>query len=558
MATVAEAFAQAKKSFETGDSARAEFICRQIVAMQAGQAAVWFLLASACEHQGKVAEAGAHYRQVIRLLPDCAEAHTGLGNTYARQGQPADAEKCYREAVRLRPSDARTHYNLGVVATQQGNYQDAITHYQEAVRLDPKDVEALSNLGNVQRLLGQAEQAVASQQQALQLQPNSTTIINNLAATLVDVGRLDEAIGYFHQALRMDANLVECYNNIGQLRKQQGRLDEALANFEHALRLVPDHAAARWNRALIWLLLGDWQRGWPEYEWRWHQPGRTRPASPQPLWDGAPLNGRTILLGAEQGLGDTIQFIRYAALIKERGGNVIVECPPTLMRLLAGVRGIDQMVLANSPQPPHHVQAPLLSLPGILGTSVDTIPTGGPYLSADTTLMDHWNRFLTPLWGFKVGIAWQGNPRFCDDRQRSIPLSQFSGLASINGVRLISLQKGPGVEQLREHSQVMDLGSTLDEANGPFMDSAAIMKHLDLVICSDSAVAHLAGALGVPVWLALPLVPDWRWLLEREDTPWYPTMRLFRQKRIGDWDDVFRRIGEELRTLVEQRPKSQG
>jgi hypothetical protein len=332
----------------------------------------------------------------------------------------------------------------------------------------------------------------------------------------------------------------------------------------------------------LWLLRGDFAQGWSEYEWRWLQPNTPPRSLPQPLWDGSPLDGKIILLHAEQGLGDTLHFIRYAPLVQQRGGKVIVECQSALRPLLTGFPGVSSLVDRGATLPAFEVQAPLLSLPRILNTRLNAIPNEVPYLHADSKLVSRWRRELRKDEGgrmtddvggyasssfrlhpssFRIGIAWQGSPTYRYDRQRSIPLSQFAPLSQIAGVRLISLQKGPGAEQLQmmkeeegqgNEKSTMDTVSSfvLDETVGAFVDTGAIMEQLDLVICSDSAVAHLAGALGVPVWLALPLVPDWRWLLDREDSPWYPSMRLFRQTRCDQWDDVFERVTAELKTLL--------
>jgi hypothetical protein len=271
---------------------------------------------------------------------------------------------------------------------------------------------------------------------------------------------------------------------------------------------------------------------------------------PQPQWDGSPLEGRTILIHAEQGLGDTIQFIRYAPLVKRRGGTVIVECQPVLSQLLAGCPGIDRLIAQGSPLPAFDVHVPLLSLPRIFGTTLADVPAEVPYLFADAALIERWRDELAGVPGVKIGIAWQGNTRFPADCMRSIPLTHFAPLAQVDGVRLFSLQKGPGREQLAAtaaYLPVIDLADRLDEKAGGFMDTAAVVKNLDLIITSDTAIAHLAGALGVPVWVGLALGADWRYLLGREDSPWYPTMRLFRQTRLGDWDGVFERIASELR-----------
>jgi hypothetical protein len=314
--------------------------------------------------------------------------------------------------------------------------------------------------------------------------------------------------------------------------------------------LKPALAEAHLYRSFLSLLIGDFQRGWAEYPWRW----KTKRSSPrdfhQPLWDGRPLESRTILLYAEQGLGDTIQFVRYAALVKQRGGSVIVECPRPLVSLLKSCAGIDRLVARGDPLPAFDVQAPLLSLPGIFQTALDNLPATIPCLFADADLVRCWREDLAPLAGRKIGIAWRGSPAHVDDRARSLPLSCFESLARLPGIRLLSLQKGPGMEELQglpSHFPVTELGSRLND----FADTAALLMNLDLLITCDTAVAHLAGALGAPVWVALPLVPDWRWLLDRNDSPWYPTMRLFRQKTLGDWTGVFDEIETALSSQLQ-------
>jgi hypothetical protein len=265
------------------------------------------------------------------------------------------------------------------------------------------------------------------------------------------------------------------------------------------------------------------------------------------------LPAKTILLHAEQGLGDTIQFIRYAALVKDCGLKVVVECQEPLVRILAGCRGVDELIAQGKDLPAFDVHAPLLSLPGVFNTSLDTIPAAVPYLFADGESVGHWRGELHAAGAFKIGIAWRGSPVHANDRARSFPLSCFEPLAGLPDVRLFSLQKGPGAEQLQEAAgrfPIADLGSRLHD----FMDTAAVLMNLDLVIACDTAVAHLAGALGTAVWVALPLAPDWRWLLDRDDSPWYPTMRLFRQKKLGDWSSVF----QEMKTALSESRGARG
>jgi hypothetical protein len=293
--------------------------------------------------------------------------------------------------------------------------------------------------------------------------------------------------------------------------------------------------------------------GLTEYEWRF----RSRdygPFKPRwPAWGGGALAGRTIVLAAEQGLGDTIQFIRYASLIKSRKARVVVECPALLHAVLARTPGVDRWITREMPDVPADCCVPLLSLPHRLGTTYETIPSDVPYVFADPELTDAWRTRLAEHQGFKIGIVWQGNPKCPGDRFRSFPVSAFEPLAQLPGVHLVSLQKGAGVEQLATHREswpLVDFGDALDADGGAFMDTAAIMMNLDLVITSDTAAAHLAGALGVPVWVVLPFVPDWRWLLERGDSPWYPTMRLFRQTEWGHWADVFEQVSAEVKALM--------
>jgi hypothetical protein len=300
---------------------------------------------------------------------------------------------------------------------------------------------------------------------------------------------------------------------------------------------------------------GDFHCGWREYEWRWQSTQLEQHAFAQPRWDGSPLLDRRILLHAEQGLGDTIQFIRYAALIKRQNpaATIIVECQRPLTNLLMRFPGIDQLIAAGDPLPPFDVQSPLLSLPGIFQTTLATIPANIPYLFAELKLVEHWRNWLKSVGGLRIGINWQGRAGEGEFQKRNVPLESFIELAQLPGVQLIKLhkqQEGARASNPCPQVALLDPGPDFDTFHGAFEDTAAIMLNLDLVITSDTSVPHLAGALGVPVWIALPFVPDWRWMLQRTDSPWYPTMRLFRQQSPGDWNGVFAEISAELRRLV--------
>jgi hypothetical protein len=297
------------------------------------------------------------------------------------------------------------------------------------------------------------------------------------------------------------------------------------------------------------LLLGHFDEGWREFEWRWKTGQLLSRNFPQPMWTGESLPGKTILLHAEQGLGDTIQFIRYALPVKSLGGTVVVECQPPLKKLLRNCPGIDRLVGCGEELPTFDCHAPFLSLPRVLQTTLPTIPANVPYLLPDAALVAEWRTKLAAVSGFRIGINWHGRGGQGRFRQRDIPPHLFSSLTQVPGVRLISLQKSHDRDEgpaSNADSSIIHLGGDIDDSHGAFMDTAAIMLNLDLVITSDTAIPHLAGALGVPVWLALPHIPDWRWLLNRADSPWYPTLRIFRQNRPGNWSEVFDEIRAAL------------
>jgi tetratricopeptide (TPR) repeat protein len=428
--------------------------------------------------QGKLPEAVASFRQAVRFKPDYAEAHNNLGIALQAQGKLAEGVSSLQEAVRFKPDHAVAHHNLGLALQTQGRLEEAVASYQQALRLKPDYAKAHSNLGVALQEQGRLEEAVASCQQALRLKPDYAEAHSNLGLALQEQGRLEEAVASYQQALRLKPDFAKAHNNLGVALLEHGRPEEAVASCQQALRLKPDYAEAHLNLAWIWLVRGDFERGWPEYEWRWKCEGLSAPAFRQPLWDGADLRGRTVLLYAEQGLGDTLQFIRYARLVKVGGATVLVSCQEPLVRLLGTCAGIDRLGSFGARMSPFDVQAPLLSLPRILGTTLDTVPVAAPYLHADPALVERWRAELGGKPGFKVGIGWQGNPRHAADRRRSMPLAFFRPLAEIRGVRLFSLQKGPGVEQLRGPDgpfPAEDLGARLDD----WTDTAAVMKCLD-------------------------------------------------------------------------------
>lgn len=553
MTTIDEALTIAIEHHQAGRLPAAEQIYRQVLATDPNQPNALERLGVLAHQVGRHDLAVEYITKAIQSYGAEAAFHNNLGEAYRALQKFPEAMACYRQALQLQPDGAEAHNNLGLVLAVQRQFDEATACFQRAVQLKPEFAEAHNNMGAVLQDQKRASAAVAWHQRAVQLKPEFAEAHSNLGNAQRQLGHVAEAVASYQSALQLKPNFVDGHNNLGIALQNQGQVIEAIACYERAMQLKPDHADAHWNRSFAWLLRGDFSHGWLEYEWRWQRKDFPRRAFHQPLWDGRSLEERTILLHAEQGLGDSIQFLRYAPLVQQRGARVVVECQERLLPLFAGCPGIDALVAGGRELPPFDVHAPLLSLPGLFKTTLEDIPASIPYVFATPELIEKWRDKLGTTEGVRIGIAWQGNPTYHSDRCRSIPLARFAPLAQIPSVRLISLQKGPGVEQLAEACDlfgVVDYSSELDEQAGPFMDTAALMMNLDLVITSDSVTAHLAGALGVPVWVALPIAPDWRWLLDRDDSPWYPTMRLFRQARFGDWDDVFSRIATELAAVA--------
>jgi Tfp pilus assembly protein PilF len=573
-----------------GTYPEAEKLCREVLREDSENVGAWRLLGEACLFQCKYEDAVEAYRQARQRIQLAPADLNNLGVALAAQDSPAEAEDAYREALTLRPDYSRCLNNLGVAMFKQGKLEEAAACYRRALEANPDEPRAYDELahvlikagrtdelldflrevlrsnpnraeahhatGLVQAALGEWDEAVRSDRRALELRPRYAEAACDLGSALLELDRVDEAVESFRHAIELNPGLAESHNNLGTALARQCKPEEALACFDEALRLQPDYSECRVNRAATLLMMGDYERGWVDFEWRWRGTDFARQMV-KPLWDGSPLEGRTILLVAEQGVGDTLQFIRYAALVKERGGTVIVACQKALLPLLESCPGIDQLAAHDEIRADFDVYAPFMSLPRILGTTLDTVPATVPYLHARPELVEFWRRELRPLGRFLVGVAWQGSPKYGRDHLRSFRLTEFEPLARLPGLTLISLQKGLGAEQVREVSDrfpIVDLTDRIDRETGPFMDTAAIVKNLDLVIGCDSALVHLAGALGASVWVAHTFFSDWRWMLEREDSPWYPTARLFRQTRLGEWEGVFSRMADALSDRLEARP----
>jgi tetratricopeptide (TPR) repeat protein len=531
--------------------------------------------------QKQYGDACTYYWQAIRLRPECAEAFCNLGNALRAQGEFEEAVACYREACGLQPESAIHAMNLAAGLIEVHRHREAEQWARRAVCLQPDLSEALSNLSvalqgqqrhaeaeplarqaleqnpgaahlhlNLGSLLleqGRLAEAEAELRHALRIRPDYPQAANNLAVALHQQDRNGEASAWCEELLRTLPQFGEVWANLGIVRQAEGRNREAILCFDQALQRRPEDYKSHVCRSLSLLAEGGFAEGFEEYEWRWKMLPEAPRAWSLAAWDGSAAAGRTILLWAEQGLGDTVQFVRYAPLVAARGGRVIVEVPDCLVSLVRSVEGVSAVVAHSQELPPCQLQAPLLSLPRLFGTTADSIPGTIPYLQADPARVERHRARQGPGSAFRVGLVWAGSPRHTSDRLRSIPLARMAALRQVAGVEWHSLQ----VEESAREEARAEAGWLRPGLDEPSADSlAAAMSCLDLVITVDTMAAHLAGALGRPVWTLLAHVPDWRWQIAEEDSPWYPTMRLFRQQRPGDWEELLERIAGEVGRLA--------
>jgi Tfp pilus assembly protein PilF len=432
---------------------------------------------------------------------------------------------------------------------QQGNLTRAMTLYQSILKKSPQQLNVLNNMGIIYQKLQRDEDALVYFERALQLEPNFPPALYNRGNSLRKLNRPAEAVQSYDRVLQAVPHNPEVLNNRGNALRALNKLDEAHASFAAAIRHAPDYADAHWNLGLSLLLAGDYQHGWQHYEWRWKSELKTEQRYfSQPLWTGQQtLTGKTILLHAEQGFGDTLQFCRYTSLVKALGAKVILEVQPQLAKLLADLQDVDVLMSRGDALPAFDFHCPLLSLPKAFNTELGAIPNRQAYLNADSKRSNIWRDRLGAHTSLRVGLVWAGSTGHKNDHNRSIPLQALTPLLKQNA-RFYSLQKElrDGDRQLiNKHPQLEHLGKYIKD----FTDTAALINLMDVVITVDTAVAHLAGAMGKKVWILLPYSPDWRWLLARDDNPWYQSARLFRQTAIGDWESVVSRVQQALQSL---------
>lgn len=502
-------------------------------------------LAIALDRLGKPDRAIQSLQRAIGLQEDLPEAHYNLGNVLLRTGRAADAEVAFERAIALRPRYAEALNNLGHVIAARGGQESAVGYFRQALDADARYAPAWSNLCASLLDLGRTVEAIGAGRRAVLLSPESAEAHYNLGNAFAAAPIPAEAAACYRRALQVSPGYTDAFVNLGVAQINLGDCDGAIAALDHALAFDPELPEANWNKALALLLSGRLGEAWELYEWRWRAvKGLSMPKVDRPLWDGGRGQGRTVLIRCEQGYGDAIQFVRYLSMVREKGWRVVLECPPKLERLFV-VSGIaDAVIPFGAQRPAFDAWLPVMSLPRAFRTDVANIPAAGPYLTIPPA-----PRHGAGDAGLKVGIVWQGSLTNGRGRFRSCMLADLAPLGRIPGVSLCSMQSQISAEDrlLLEQLSIPDLESGLLD----FADTAAVVQALDLVITVDTAMAHLAGALGRPVWTLLSAFPDWRWMLDRDDSPWYPTMRLFRQGRAGDWTAVVQEMASALRRYVE-------
>ena len=501
------------------------------------------VLAGALEahKDGRLDEATAIYRQILATEPDHADTLHLLGVALHQMGRNDEARPLIEQATKVQPDVPHYHNHLGQVLFGLKLFEPAEEEFEKALALRLGYPQAYNNLGLTQLEMRRYEDASFTFKKALIYDPDFAQAHNNLGRALLRLGNIEAAVEAFKASIERDNSDPDACNNLGVALRLLGRFDEAETSFEQALKLEPEHMDAHVNKAHSLLTDGNLAAGWAEHEWRLRRTDMVREFE-QSLWEGDDIDGKTILLWAEQGLGDTLQFLRYAPPVAARGARVIIECHSLLQRLAAGVDGVVEVVDRDTARD-FDLHVPLLSLPRIFETELATIPTHVPYLPLPHPLE------LEADGNTKVGLVWAGNPNHANDRNRSRPLKEFAPLTTADNVSFFALQKGAaGEQQAPDGMALTNLGPQLED----FYDTAAALATLDLLICVDTSVAHLAGALGRPVWLMLPNAADWRWLRDRDDSPWYPTMRLFRQEHNGAWQAVFQAVAGELAKLAGQ------
>jgi hypothetical protein len=534
----------------------------QAIRLKPDYAEAYYNRGNAFKESRLLDEAIDSYDQAIRLKPDYAEAYYNRGNAFKESRLLDEAIDSYDQAIRLKPDFAEAFHNRGIALQEIRRLEEAIASYDRSIQLTTDHHEAYYNRGIALQELKRFDEAISSYDQAIQIKPDYHEAYLNQGNVLKEIRRLDEAIASYDRAIQIKPDFHEAFNNRGIALHEVTRVDEAIDSYDQAIRLKPDYHEAYWNKSLALLMKGDFEEGWNLFEWRWKIEAHSSAKHDfqQPLWLGKEsLIGKTILLHREQGLGDTIQFCRYTQLLAGLGARVVLAVEPALVDLLGRLEGIDRVIATGQALPPFDYQCPLMSLPSAFKTTIETIPCSVKYLSADPGKVDYFRKLLGKTDRPRVGLVWSGGYRehqpelWSVNKRRNIPFDRIARFKSLD-LDFISLQKGePAESELRATRDQLWPDANLRVLTDKLTDfsaTAALIEQLDLVIAVDTSVAHLAGALGKPVWLLNRYDTCWRWLLDREDSPWYPTMKIYRQPSMGDWDSVIDRAFEDLRVLA--------
>jgi len=534
---------------------------RNAVTLAPDFAVAHYNLGNAYATLGRHEDAMLSLGHAVRLLPGDASAHNNLGNALHALDRHAEAVESFRRALKIRPGHAGAHNNLGMSLNALGDEAGALAQFRAAVKTEPRFVAAHFNLANSLDAAGQHREAIASFESALALQPRFAPALFGLGNALAAVGRHDEALGPLERAVGVDPKFALAWLALGTVHHALGRCEAAARAFDEALRVRPELAVAHLNRAIAWLTTGDLRRGLPEYEWRLHpslrddaaatEPAQPVPDSTLPRWHGEPLDGRTLLILAEQGFGDTLQFVRFLPLVAARnaGSRIVLEVQPQLLPLIAASELAARVTLIaqGAPRPPADLYCPLLSLPLALGMTLDDLPARTPYLSAPAAHRRKWRGSLGGQAKRKIGIAWSG--RIQKQENRTLPLEALAPLFALEGIDWIVLQphlseaEHAALDAHQHARSIHRLGAKVDD----FADTAAVIERLDAVVSVDTSIAHLAGALDAKLWVMLPFAADWRWFTDADDSPWYRRAKLVRQPRPGAWAEVVDAIARDLR-----------
>lgn len=519
-------------------------LMRRAIAVRPGVAQYYSNLGLALAQSGQPVAAAACLRQVVALQPDNAAAFNRLGSLLHAMGQIGDGIAALVEAALLQPDVARFHFDVGTGYLQTDRCDRAIPHYREATRLDPRNAHYMYNLGAALGKNGNHAEALEAFDKTIELTPEFARVHNNKGIALKRLGRRSEALASLRRAMELDPDFPGTYNTFGTILEDEGKWPEAIDAYRKAMALDPDSALIHWNYARALMVLGQWKEGWEEFEWRLKEPQLAlNRGFPQPQWDGSDPAGQTILAHAEGGYGDALNFVRFVPMVAQRGAKVILECQPGLAPLFDGMAGVDRVIPRGQPLPAFDWQIPLQSLLRIFGVTPQNIPNQVPYVSPPADRAQRWADRLAGETKLRVGLVWSGS-KYSDEDSRTRTIDVFAPLAEVPGIKFFSLQKGDHSQQTPPPG--MDWADFTSELND-FADTAALVQNLDLVVTVDTSTAHLAGAMGKPVWVLIMFKSEFRWLLDRTDTPWYPTMRLFRQPTETDWQTPVRQMAVALR-----------